>query len=139
MKMKPIKTWRFWLLILILVISLGMGIFLFRWRKQRLKEKRISALRVAQSPYGVMGLSSEEVAARQPEFDMKAEQRKEDRLFLSKAIRQSLFTIYNIDLFGIALILYLLDNVMGAFGTSLIILLNLVLNVFQQIDFFFCS
>jgi len=130
--MKTLKARRAWLVILILVVNLGLGIFLFRRRKQRLKEKRVSVLRETQTPYGVMGLSEAEAAARQPEFDLQAEQRQEDWKFFFAAVRQSVLTIYNIDLFGIAVILYLLGNPLGAFGTLLLVLLNLVLNVFQQ-------
>lgn len=78
------------------------------------------------------GLTKEEAAARQGDFDLEAEIREDDRKFLRSAIRQSLISTYNIDLFGIALILYLLDNPLGAIGTLLLVALNLILNVFQQ-------
>jgi len=130
--MRPAKARRAWLVILILVVNLGLGIFLFRRRKQWLKEKRVSVLRATQTPYGVMGLSEAEAAARQPEFDLQTKQRQEDWKFFFKAIRQSLSATYNIDLFGIAIILFLLGNPLGAFGTLILVLLNLVLNVFQQ-------
>lgn len=80
----------------------------------------------------LVGLTSDEAASQQGEFDLDSEIRKEDRLFLRAAIRQGLFSTYNIDLFGIALILYLLGNPLAAIGTLLLVALNLILNVFQQ-------
>ena len=52
----------------------------------------------------LVGLTADEAAARQGDFDLDSEIRKEDRIFLRAAIRQSLFSIYNVDLdraFGI--------------------------------------
>ena len=127
--------------ILLLTILLGVitlaGLAILGRRNRRRKQKQgppqpTETAESSTTPYGVRGLTAAEVAARQPDFDLEAEQRREDRQFLRKALRQSLVSIYNIDLFGIALILYLLGNLLAALGTLLIVALNVFLNVFQQ-------
>ncbi len=112
---------------------MGFGIFFLRWLKRKKKVDRIAILGEAQIPYGVMGLSEAEAAALQPDFDLDSEQRKEDRAFFRGALRQSLSPTYNIDLFGIAIVLYLLGNPLGAFGTMIMLALSGATNVFQQV------
>jgi len=120
-----------------LVFSMTVGFLLFSRRKNRTGKPGVAADNEGEqgtprSPFGVMGLSKAEVAARQVDFDLEAEQREEDRQFRRKAIRQSLSATYNIDMFGIAIVQYVLDNALGALGTMALVLVNLILNVFQQ-------
>jgi len=80
----------------------------------------------------IVGLSEQEAIARTPEFDLDAVQQKEERQFLHAAIRQNIFTFYNINLFGIAFIMLLLDSPISTFLTLLVFAINVVLNVFQM-------
>lgn len=122
------KAWLSAILLVCFAFVLG---YLVRWLRRVSQDKRVEKSK-PEHLSRVMGLSSQEVAARQVNVDLEAEIRKEDRRFLRAAIRQSLISTYNVDLFGIALILYLLGNPLAAIGTLLIVVLNLILNVFQQ-------
>ncbi len=131
------KTSRIWIISAMLVVSMLVGFLLFRKRKSKRGEQGVAADNQGEqdtlrAPFGVMGLSKAEVADRQVDFDLEAEQREEDRQFRRKAIRQGLSATYNIDMFGIAVIQYMLDNALGALGTMALVLVNLILNVFQQ-------
>jgi cation-transporting ATPase E len=134
--MKPGSQWRriAWLASLLTVLAL-IGLLFVRWRKRKPLERtsrRRLPVEIEGPPPGISGLSEREAAARRPDFDLEAEMRAEQRLFRNRAIRQSLFTIFNIDLFGIALILFLLGSPAGALGTLLLLALNLVVTVFQE-------
>jgi len=131
------KSLHIWLISVILTLSMLVGLLLFSRRKSRRGKQGVAADNQGEggtprAPFGVMGLSKAEVSARQVDFDLEAEQLEEDRQFRRKAIRQSLSATYNIDMFGIAVIQYLLDNALGALGTMALVLLSLILNVFQQ-------
>ncbi len=132
---QPAGNKEIWLIAIVLAcFGLVMG-YLVRWLRRTSQDKRAEQSEIpdiTENTSRIMGLSSEEAATRQEDFDLEAEIRKEDRQFLRAALRQNLISIYNIDLFGIALILYLLGNPLGALGTLLIVALNLILNVFQQ-------
>jgi len=80
----------------------------------------------------IVGLSEQEAIARTPEFDLDAVQQEEERQFLHAAIRQNIFTFFNINLFGIAFIMLLLDSPISTFLTLLVFAINVVLNVFQM-------
>lgn len=127
-----IKNW----LIAILLACFGLALaFLIRRLRRTSQEKRAGPSKVpniAENTSRIMGLSSEEVAARQLDFDLEAEFHKEDQQFLRSAVRQSLISTYNIDLFGIALVLYLLGNSLAAVGTLVLVIINMLLNVIQQ-------
>jgi len=113
-----------------------LGVWLYcRWRKRNQVSalpKRVESIDFGTATHGVTGLSDKEAMARQPDFDLEAEIKAEQRRFRAKAIRQSLFTTFNVDLFGMAIIQVLLGSPDGAFGTMLIVFINLVVNVFQQ-------
>jgi len=118
----------------LLAFTLLVGLIIVWLRKQFLSRPtpRSAPVDIGGHPSGIEGLSEAEAAARQPTFDLEAEIEAGERQFRRQAIRQSLFTTFNVDLFGIALVLLLLGSPDGAFGTTLIILLNLIINVFQQ-------
>ena len=85
------KSSRIWLVAVLVAFNLFVGIWLFRWRALRRKgQQKLSLRERAQesghAPYGVMGLSEAEAANRQPDFDLQAEQRKEDHQFMWGAI-----------------------------------------------------
>ncbi|KPK13383.1 MAG: hypothetical protein AMJ56_02070 [Anaerolineae bacterium SG8_19] len=124
-----------WLVAILLSGVVIASLYFVRQLKSSAKEKHAESEDLQEKqeiPTRLIGLTKEEAAARQGDFDLEAEIRKDDRQFLRTAIRQSLITTYNVDLFGIALILYLLGNPLAAIGTLLIVALNLILNVFQQ-------
>ena len=126
------KSWLVAILLSGVVIAL---LYFIRQLKSSAKEQHAESGDLPEKqeiPTRLTGLTNEEAAARQGDFDLEAEIRKDDRQFLRAAIRQSLISTYNVDLFGIALILYLLGNPPAAIGTLLIVALNLILNVFQQ-------
>jgi len=71
----------------------------------------------------IVGLSEEEAIARTPEVDMDAAQAEDERQFLLGAIRLNTLTFFNINLFGIAIIMLLLGSPISTFFTLLLQLL----------------
>ena len=78
------------------------------------------------------GLTAAEAAARTPDIDMRARQRMELRKFIGQAIIKNLFTLFNIDLVGITVMLYLLGSPLGALGSIVVLVIAVTLNTFQE-------
>jgi hypothetical protein len=81
----------------------------------------------------VQGLTDAEAAARRPAVDFDAIAEKEQRAFLSRAIRTSLFTLFNLDLFAIAILMLLLGSPWSTFLALLVLAINVCLNVLQAV------
>lgn len=80
-----------------------------------------------------MGLTDAEAAARRPNVDFAAITEAEQRAFLSHAIRANLFTLFNLDLFVIAILMLLLGSPWSTFLTLLVLTINTCLNVLQEV------
>ncbi len=123
-----------WIISTLVAIILLVGILINRWWKRQSKRpppKSIPSIGVSDDTL-IKGLTEDEAAERKPKFDLEGFIKGEQRRFLRQAIRQNLFTTFNIDLFGIVIIMYLLGSPLGALGTLLILIINLCLNVFQE-------
>ena len=81
---------------------------------------------------GLTGLTNAEAAAEIPDVDLTAIRKKESRRFTLDAIRRSVFTLFNADLIGIAIIMAFLESPLGVLGSVLVIIINVGLNAFQQ-------
>ena len=125
---------KLWIISTLIAFILLVGIFINRWRKRQSKRpppKSVPSIG-ASDVTNIEGLTEDEAAERKPKFDLEGLKKGEQRRFLRQAIRQNLFTTFNIDLFGIAIIMFMLGSTPGAFGTLLILIINLCLNVFQE-------
>jgi len=121
--------------IAVLAVLSVVGVLYYLWRRKiqlRRKPPQFMPPDISAVPAGVEGLTEDEVALRLPIFNIEDEEQEETRSFLRKSIKQNLLNPFNIDLFGIAIVMLLLDNLASALGTVAIILLNLVVNVFQE-------
>ena len=112
------------------LVALAAWLFGLRWRAKR-RAASTAAPRVV-APLPVHGLTEEEAAARHTDIDLDALLAAEHKRFLRAAIRHNLFTLVNINLFAIAIIMLLLDSPLSTLGTLFVLFLNIVLNVFQE-------
>jgi len=78
------------------------------------------------------GLSETEASAKSAQIDMAAIRKKERRRFIWKAFRKNLLTLFNFDLIGMAVMLYILGSTLGALGSLLILVISVSLNTFQE-------
>jgi len=126
---KTSKQSLFW----IILIGLS-GVITAVFALSRLIKSKLSAASepVPEKPL-VTGLTSEEAQSRHLNLDIDALIKTEERRFLRHAIRRSLVTTFNIDLFSIAIIMLILGSPLSTLGTLIILVLNLVLNVFQEV------
>ena len=125
---------KLWIFSTLIAIILLVGILINRWWRHQSKRpppKSIPSIGVSDDTF-IEGLTEDEAAERKPKFDLQGFIKGEQRRFLHQAIRQNLFTTFNVDLFGIVIIMYLLGSPLGALGTLLILIINLCLNVFQE-------
>jgi magnesium-transporting ATPase (P-type) len=81
---------------------------------------------------GLHGLSETEAAAKMAEFDLEAIKKKEQRRFIWQALRKNLFTLFNFDLIGMAIMLYVLGSTLGALGSLLVLVIAVSINTFQE-------
>ena len=113
------------------VLSIFTGVLIWL-RFGRANVSRNFATQSEKQPFQYHGLSETEAATRLIPFDEDAFQQKERRRFLKQAIQQNLLTIFNIDLFAIGILMFLLDSFWGWVGALVVLLLNLFLNVSQE-------
>src|SRR5262249_14653371 len=81
----------------------------------------------------LLGPTHAEAAARRPDVDFAAIAEAEQWAFLSQAIRANLFTLFNLDLFVIAILMFLLGSPWSTFLTLLVLTINVCLNVLQEV------
>ncbi|MCJ7659578.1 MAG: hypothetical protein MUO67_10555, partial [Anaerolineales bacterium] len=120
---------------ILLSASLLTGLLVYLWQKRRAKPalpQPAAAPEIDSVLSRIEGLSEAEAAARKPEIDLEALKQADKRQFRRKAVRQNLLTTFNLDLFGMAFILFMLGSPDGALGTLLVVAINLGLNVFQE-------
>ena len=88
----------------------------------------------AEAPHNpsLQGLSETEAAAKSAQIDLAAIQKKERRAFIRKALRKNVFTLFNFDLIGMAIMLYVLGSTLGALGSVLVMVIAVGLNTFQE-------
>jgi cation-transporting ATPase E len=80
----------------------------------------------------VTGLTNDEAARRIPDIDLDAIRKTQNRRFIVDAVRRSVFTLFNADLIGIAVIMAFLQSFLGVLGAVLVIIINVGLNAGQQ-------
>jgi len=109
------------------------GVILRRWQKRR---RMAAALRPTQyfpmdgvSPQ-IRGLSEEQAASLLPTIDREADIQAGRREFLGKAVRQTLFTIFNFNLFAMAAANFLLGNPIGALLNLVVLSIGMAVRVF---------
>jgi cation-transporting ATPase E len=125
---------KLWIISTLIAFILLVGILINRWGKRqskRLPSKSVPSIG-SSDVTNIEGLTEDEAAERKPKFDLEGLRKGEQRRFLRQAIRQNLLTTFNVDLFGIAIIMFILGSTPGAFGTLVILIINLCLNVFQE-------
>ena len=81
---------------------------------------------------GMQGLSEAEAVTKMAEIDLDAIKKKEMRRFVLQALRKNFFTLFNFDLIGMAIMLYLLGSTLGALGSLLVLVIAVSLNTFQE-------
>lgn len=79
------------------------------------------------------GLSEVDAAAKTAHVDLAAFQKSERRRFLRKALRKNIFTLFNFDLIGMVIMLFVLGSPDGALGSLVVLVLAVSLNTFQQV------
>jgi magnesium-transporting ATPase (P-type) len=124
-----------WIVAFLLSATLLTGLLVYLWQRRRTKPGLPQPSATPEIDSGISqieGLSNAEAAARKPEIDIEALKQADKRKFRRKAVRQNLFTTFNLDLFGMAFILFLLGSPEGALGTLLVVAINLGLNLFQE-------
>ena len=101
--------------------------------KTKSAPKKTSTLETgaSQNP-GLQGLSEIEAAEKMEEIDLDAIQKEQRRRFNWKALRKNIFTLFNFDLIGMAVMLYLLGSTLGALGSLLVMVIAVGLNTFQE-------
>jgi magnesium-transporting ATPase (P-type) len=103
------------------------------YKKKRLdKSKKLSEFSDNLLPL-FNGLSEKEAKLRLPQVNFDEINQRQKRVFIFHAIRLNLLTIFNLDLFTIAVVMLLLGNPLGSLSSIGILLLNLVLNVAQEV------
>ena len=122
-------SWGLALLLSCLVGSLAVYWITSLWRRRHTLIPR----EATQFAPPVMGLTEAEAAERQPEVDLDKQVRAEHLRFLGRAILKNLFTIVNIDLFSIGILMLILGSPLSSLGSLLLLVMNLVLNVFQEV------
>ena len=80
----------------------------------------------------LMGISEAEADSKTAHIDLAAIQKKERRRFIRHAIRKNIFTLFNFDLIGITIILYVLGSTLGALGSLVVLIIAVALNTFQE-------
>jgi len=79
------------------------------------------------------GLSAAQVSARLPKLDLEAWRKKQLWHFTAQAIWKNFFTLFNFDLIGMTVILYLLGSPLGALGSFVVLVLAVGFNTFQEV------
>jgi magnesium-transporting ATPase (P-type) len=100
---------------------------------QELRRPKPGASVIPYLAVDLKGLSEAEAAQKMPPVDLDALAQEKEKQFLHKAIRQNLFSTFNIDLFAIAIVMLLLGNPWSTIGTLFVLAMNLVINVFQEL------
>ena len=124
-----------WIASILLTASLLTGLLVYLWQRRLAKPALPQPMAEADRDtvtLQIEGLTDAEAAARKPVIDLEALKQADKRQFRRKAVRQSLFTTFNLDLFGMAFILFMLGSPEGALGTLLVVAINLGLNLFQE-------
>jgi magnesium-transporting ATPase (P-type) len=80
----------------------------------------------------LQGLSETQATARMAQIDLEVLNKKEMRRFIWQALRKNFFTLFNFDLIGMAVMLYLLGSTLGALGSLLVLVLAVGINTFQE-------
>lgn len=123
-----------WPISIFLAVALFIGSLIVGFRRRAFAKRRTSrsSFKGFDDRFpDIVGLSEKEAVARTPPFDLDEELEEENSRFLRKVIKKNLLTIYNINLFGIALIMLLLDEPISTFVTLLLLTFNVVLRVYQ--------
>jgi magnesium-transporting ATPase (P-type) len=81
----------------------------------------------------IQGLTEDQAASLLPPADEKADDQIRQRSFLKTAIRQTLFTIFNFNIFAMMMVNLLLDNPTGLLLNLLLLVISIALRVFQII------
>jgi len=118
-----------------LAVILSAGILFYRWSRGWRREPVRLKPGAAAIPYlyaDLKGLSEAEALQKMPPVDLDVLAQQEEKQFLRKAIRQNLFTTFNIDLFAIAIVMLLLGSPWSTVSTLLVLAMNLAINVFQE-------
>lgn len=80
----------------------------------------------------LQGLSEAEATSKIAVIDLDAIKKKERRRFIWTALRKNFFTLFNFDLIGMAVMLYLLGSTLGALGSLLVLVIAVSINTFQE-------
>ena len=104
-----------------------------RWLQRSYLSKIIQPAPEADAKPSLSGLSTEQAAARLPNINLEAWRRKQLWRFTARAIWKNLFTLFNFDLIGMIVMLYLLGSPLGALGSLLVLVLSVGLKTLQQV------
>jgi len=127
-----------WITFGLLVSIILAGLKLFRWRKRCLEPRLRSSPEEWSSGLGIRafdpqlkGLSEEQVAERSKNLDLATLSSEEDKAFRRKAFRQILFSMFNINLFAITIVMLLLGSPWNALITLIMLAISVILRMGQ--------
>lgn len=106
---------------------------IYRWRMKRLAHEEPADIDVRVIESQLNGLTEVEAAVRLGEIDLAKIEQLEQRRFLFKALRKNIFTIFNFDLVGISILLYVLGSPVSALLSVIVFIIAFMLNVFQEV------
>jgi len=115
------------------LLLLGVA-WLRRWqtlRKRAITPRRRADFQIDGISPRIQGLTATQAAALLPASVQAPDRKAEQRKFLKQAIRQTLFTIFNFNLFAMLLVNLLFKDPVGASLTLLLLALNMALRIFQ--------
>jgi soluble P-type ATPase len=87
----------------------------------------------AGDPESLRGLSAAEAAGRLPDIDLKAIESAARRTFILRAVRANLLTVFNLDMFAITALMFLLGSPLSGLGTMGVLIANVVVHVGQEV------
>ncbi|MDQ6774276.1 MAG: hypothetical protein M3024_15050, partial [Candidatus Dormibacteraeota bacterium] len=84
-------------------------------------------------PEDLRGLSMAEAEALLPAIDLDRIEKAARRGFIVRAVRSGLFTIFNLDMFAITALMFILGSPLSGLLTSAVLIANVVVRVGQQL------
>lgn len=107
------------------------GLFFRHWQKRRRQKAEAERPQPSPIPQQIQGLTGEQVAALLPPQNDKGDEEAKRRNFIKTATRQTLFSIFNFNLFAMMIVNLLLDNPVGLLLSVILLLISIGLRVYE--------
>ena len=127
------RSKRFFALLISIASIVAVVLSLRSWLRRTFLSETIQPAPKPETDLSFSGLSTAQAAARLPKIDLEALHKKQLWHFTTQAVWKNLFTLFNFDLIGMVVILYLLGSPLSALFSFIVLLLAVGFNTFQEV------